>query len=204
MSDETPVAPPLPPYVIEGARSNRSRCNVCRRAISKGALRLGVLIEGPYGTGYLWHHLTCAARRRFENVEEAYGLEAWKEAKDPPGQVPDLEELRKVREDAEERKRSRKPIPHAEFAPSGRSKCKHCDEPIEKGSIRVVLGRGVYFGSQVRTSPINVHPSCVAPELKADDCATEAEGFEAAIRENSPDIPAERIGELMAGIGELD
>ena len=72
---------PLPAYVIEGARSSRSRCKTCRRKIDKGGLRIGMLIEGPYGTGYLWHHLRCAARRRFEQVQEAYEAEAWKEAK---------------------------------------------------------------------------------------------------------------------------
>ena len=203
MSDETQVAEQLPPYVIEGARSGRSRCKVCRRAINKDTLRLGVLIEGPYGTGYLWHHLTCAARRKFESVEEAYEIQAWNEAKTPPEDVPALDELRKIREDAEDRKRSRKPIPHAELAPSGRSKCKHCDETIEKDTLRVVLGRGVYFGSQVRTSPINVHPRCVASELQAEDCATEAEGFEAALRTNSPDLPAERLDRLIVEIGDL-
>jgi hypothetical protein len=203
MSDETEVAEKLPPFVIEGARSSRSRCKICRRAINKGVLRLGVLIEGPYGTGYLWHHLICAARRRFENVEQAYELEAWKEAKDPPTDVPLLDELRKMREQAEDRKRSKKTIPYAEPAPSGRAKCKHCDESIAKGDLRVVLGRGVYFGSQVRTAPINVHPRCVATELQAEDCSTEAEGFEAAIRANTTDLSAEQLDKLMTQIGNL-
>ena len=67
MSDDPgAVEPKLAAYVIEGARSSRSRCKSCRRKIDKGVLRIGVLIEGPYGTGYLWHHLRCAARRQFE------------------------------------------------------------------------------------------------------------------------------------------
>lgn len=205
MSDESRVAEEekLPLYVIEGARSSRSRCKVCRRAISKDTLRLGVLIEGPYGTGYLWHHLTCAARRKFENVEEAYELEAWNEAKTPPGKLPSLDELRKMSEVAEERKQQRKQIPYAEPAPSGRAKCKHCEQPIDKGSVRVVLGRGVYFGSQIRTAPINVHPQCVAAELKSEDCTTEIEGFEAALRANSADVPVDALDSLIAGIGQL-
>ena len=203
MSDETEVAEQLPPYVIEGARSSRSRCKICRRAINKDVLRLGVLIEGPYGTGYLWHHLTCAARRRFDNVEQAYELEAWNKAKSPPANVPSLDELRKLREQAEDRKRIKKTIPYAELSPSGRAKCKQCDEPIGKGDIRVVLGRGIYFGSQVRTAPINVHPGCVASELKAEDCATEVEGLGAAIRANTTDLSVELLDELMAQIGEL-
>ncbi len=67
MSDE----PELPTHVIEPARSSRSKCKACRRAIDKGVLRIGILISGPFGDGYLGHHLACAARRRLEDVEEA-------------------------------------------------------------------------------------------------------------------------------------
>ncbi len=201
--DPNAVDEQLSPYVIEGARSSRSRCKTCRRKIDKGALRFGVLIEGPYGTGYMWHHLKCAARQQFDKVEEAYGLQAWNAAKDPPDKVPDLEKLKQAREDAEDRKRQRKEIPYAELAPSGRAKCKHCDETITKDSARVVLGRGVYFGTQVRTAPINVHPRCVAAELQADDCNTEDEGFTEALRANSADLGADVIDRVLAEIGNL-
>ncbi len=203
MSDKSEAVEQLPSYVIEGARSSRSKCKVCRRAINKGTLRLGLLIEGPYGTGYLWHHLKCAARRRFESVQAAYELEAWKEAKDPPKNVPSLDELNKLRDEADDRKKIRKTIPYAEIAPSPRSKCKRCQEAIEKGALRVVLGRGVYFGNQVRTSPTIVHARCVADELGADDCMTEVEGFEASLRANTTDIASDRLDELMVQIGEL-
>jgi uridine kinase len=204
MSEEPKAAEEkLPPYVIEGARSARSRCRTCRRQINKGALRLGILIEGPYGTGYLWHHLKCAARSQFNKVEEAYRLEAWKEAKDPPGSVPDLERLRGYREEIEERKKKKKTIPYAEVDPSGRAKCKQCGALIEKGSMRVILGKVVEFGSQVRTAPINVHAACVAAGMGAEDCATEPEGFEDALRANSSDLPREKIDALLAEIGGL-
>ena len=205
MSDEAgPAEPELPPYVIEGARSSRSRCKTCRRKIDKDALRIGMLIEGPYGTGYLWHHIRCAARRHFERVEEAYRLEAWKEAKDPPAKYPSLEELRKHRDESEQRRKSRKPIPHVELAPSGRSKCKHCGGLIEKGSPRVVLGRGVEFGNQVRVGPINVHPRCVAEAMQAVDSATEPEGFAEALRQNSGEFPANVLAAVLAEIGPLE
>ena len=74
---ESPAEEPeLPPYKIESARSSRSRCRTCRRKIDKDKLRLGILLEGPYGTGYLWHHLTCAAKRRADDVEAAYAEQA--------------------------------------------------------------------------------------------------------------------------------
>ena len=194
---------PLPAYVIEGARSSRSRCKTCRRKIEKGGLRIGMLIEGPYGTGYLWHHLRCAARRRFEQVQEAYEAEAWKEAKEPPTKLPSLEELRKHAEEIAERRDKRRELPHAEVDPSGRAKCKHCGDPLEKGNLRIVLGRDVEFGGQVRTGPIHVHPRCVAAELQEENCATPAEGFAEALRANSSDIPADKLDEVLAAIGDL-
>ena len=193
----------LPPYVIEGARSSRARCKTCRRKIDKGALRIGVLIEGPYGTGYMWHHIKCAARRHLERVEEAYELQAWKEAKDPPAKVPDIEELRRLQEEAEDRKKVRKQIPYVEAAPSGRSRCKHCDELIAEGTMRVILGRAVEFGNQARVGPINVHPRCVAGELRADDCATEKESLAGELRANSQGVSADDVEKTIVEIGEL-
>lgn len=193
----------LPPYIIEGARSGRARCKTCRRTIAKGALRLGILIEGPYGTGYLWHHLKCAARRQFDRVEQAYANEAWRNAKDPPTGLPDLEELRRHAERAEERRRTRKPPPYFEVDPSGRARCKQCGRGIKKGSLRIVLGKRVQFGSQVRTATIHVHPECVAESMSAEDSATEAEGFAEALREHSDPLPVDRWNDLLDRIGPL-
>ncbi|HJS74174.1 MAG TPA: hypothetical protein VJ921_07810 [Vicinamibacteria bacterium] len=197
-------AEPQAPYVIEGARSSRAKCKTCRKTIDKGVLRLGVLIEGPYGIGYLWHHLTCAAKRRLEDVEEAYATEAWKAAKEAPPSVPTIEELRKLNEEAEEKRQSRPKLPYGELDPSGRAKCKQCGEVMEKGSLRVVLGREVEFGSQYRTMPIQVHPRCVALELEREDCATEATGFADAIRANSQGLTSEQIDAVLEGVGELE
>lgn len=199
-SDEA-AEPELPPFKIEGARSSRSRCRTCKRKIDKGLLRLGVLLEGPYGTGYVWHHLACAAKRRFEQVEEAYGLEAWEEK---PADLPPLDELRQLQEKAAEQRKKRKEIPVVEVAPSGRARCKHCEELIEKGNLRVVLARGVEFYGQVRAAPINVHPECVVQELGQEDCMTEIEGFEELLRANSHELEPGRVEEALARIGDLE
>jgi len=197
------AAEPQAPYVIEGARSSRAKCKTCRKTIDKGVLRLGVLIEGPYGIGYLWHHLSCAAKRRLDDVEEAYATEAWKAAKEPPEKVPTIEELREVNEEAEEKRQSRPKFPFAEADPSGRAKCKQCGELMEKGSLRVVLGREVEFGSQYRTMGIQVHPACVAAEIEREDCATEAAGFAESIRANSQGLTSEQIDTVLGAVGEL-
>ena len=191
-----------PAYVIEEARSGRSKCKTCGRSIALGTLRIGMLIEGPFGTGYLWHHLRCAARRQLDRVEEAYEEEAWQFAKRPPEKVPSIDELRRLQTDAEQRRQERQELPYVERAPSGRSKCQHCQEPIDNGGFRVVLGREATFGRQVRTRPINVHPSCVAAELMAEDCGTEANGFAAALRANSK-IDTAEVEAALSQIGDL-
>jgi hypothetical protein len=190
------------PYVIEGARSSRSRCKTCKKKIDKGALRIGILVEGPYGTGYMWHHLKCAARRRIGDVEEAYRIEAWKEAKEMPPRLPDIEKLREEAEKASERREARKTIPWVERDPSGRARCKHCGEPMIKDSLRVVLGKEVEFGGQVRLGPMNVHPACVAEALLDEECGTEAAGLADALRANSQ-IANEEVEQAISEIGNL-
>ena len=191
--------PELAPYKIEQARSSRSRCRTCRTKIEKGVLRLGILLEGPYGTGYLWHHLKCAAKRRMDDVEAAYGERAWAEGL----ALPELDELRKLKLEAEQAVANKKLAPYVERAPSGRSKCKHCGELIEKDSHRVALLREVAFGNQVRSAPVNVHPACVTAEIRAEDCATESEGFEQALRANSRGVEAADVDAVLLAIGDL-
>lgn len=196
-----PEAETKPPYVIEGARSARARCKSCRKKIAKGALRFGVLVVGPFGPGYMWHHLNCAAGRLYDKLEEAYRLEAWREAADEPN-VPSLESLRALQERAAERKENRKYPPYAEQAPSARSSCKHCGESIEKGAWRVVLGREVQFGSQVRTTPMNVLPAHVVEVLQEPDCTSSISDLQSALEENSG-LSAAELTEVLQAIGPL-
>jgi hypothetical protein len=189
----------LAPYLIEAARSSRSKCRTCKRKIEKDLLRIGILLEGPYGTGYLWHHLNCAARRRFEDVEAAYEQVSWAEGVE----VPELAELKKLQEAAEKKKADKQESPWAERAKSGRSKCKNCEEVIEKETWRVILDREVEFFGQSRNTQVNIHPACVAAELASDDCSTEVDGFEEALRENCRGLSEEDFAEILKGIGEL-
>lgn len=200
--DDTPdaAAEELPPFRIEPARSSRSKCKACRRKIDKGVLRFGRLVEGFYGPGYLWHHLTCMARREIERVEEAYELSCWDEGVE----VPPLDELRKLAEKAARHKRERKPVPRIEIAPSGRSRCKVSDQLIPQGAPRVVLLRVVRFGNQERAAPVNVLPEHVRDELDRDDSGVDRSLLLAELRANSEDVPREVIEEVIARIGELD
>ncbi|HTF87476.1 MAG TPA: hypothetical protein VK843_03630 [Planctomycetota bacterium] len=200
MTDESAPIEQLPPYRLEGARSSRSSCKACRKKIEKGALRLGVMIEGPFGSGYLWYHLKCAAKRRIEDVEAAYAEKAW----DAGVEVPPIEELRKLAAETAEEKKNKKQAPWVEIAPSARSKCKQCGEGIEEGAPRVVILRAVEFGNQVRNGPIAVHPRCVAAALQAPDSATEAAGLRAALRANSTDIDPKALERALSELGAVD
>jgi hypothetical protein len=199
MTPDDPVEEELAPYKIEGARSSRSKCKTCRRPIDKGLLRLGILIEGPFGTGYMWHHLQCAAKRRPEDVEDAYKEQCWEEGVE----VPPIEELRKLADKAEKKRSEKKEAPYVERAPTGRSKCVQCSEPVEQGAWRVVILRSVEFYNQVRSGPIKVHPTCVAAAIAQPDSATEAEGFASAVRQNSR-LPDEEVDDALGQIGELE
>ena len=200
-ADSAAPEPELAPYLIENARSSRSKCRTCRRKIDKDTLRIGVLLEGPYGTGYLWHHLNCAAKRRFDDVAEAYKQSAWA----PELKVPELAQLEKLKEDAEQKRADKKEAPWAERAKTGRSKCKHCDEPIAKDSWRVILDRMVEFFGQERRGPVNIYPHCVAAELQSEDCPTEVEGFFDVLRENCADAyDSKELDELVGLIGAIE
>ncbi len=197
-----------PDYMIEGARSSRSKCKSCRKPIQKDTLRLGILVEGPFGTGYMWHHLTCAAKRQWAKVEEAYAGEAWQHAKEVPADIPDLEELRKLQEEAETKKKERKVIPYAEHDPSGRAKCKHSGEVIPKGNLRVALGQEVEFGGQTRISaflvlPEQVGAALMTPEIVVGKDMHPSELIQ-ALKENSKSLSDEEMETLIAAIGPLD
>ena len=189
----------LAPYKLEGARSSRSSCKTCRRKIEKGTLRLGILIEGPFGQGYLWHHLRCAAKRRIEDVEQAYQEECWEKGL----AVPPLAELRELAEQSAEERANKKEAPYVERAPSARSKCKHCGEPIAEGELRVAVLRSVEFYNQVRSGPILVHMRCVKGAVHAPDSATEPEGFAEALRANSRGMEPDDVERALTEIGEL-
>jgi hypothetical protein len=198
----------LPDTLIEHARSGRSKCKGCRKLIEKGDLRLGVLVEGPYGMGHMWYHLICAAGSTMPKVEEAYASSAWEHAKVPadPSALPDLETLRghaaKAAAAREEKAKNRKTIPYAELAPSGLSKCKQSGESIPKGAVRIVLGKQARFGNQTRTTPFAVLPEFVPAALLDPEIDTAPEDLVEQLRANSKLEPA-ILEQAIAAIGEL-
>lgn len=198
MSETEGVPEQLAPYCIERARSGRSKCKVCRRAIDKDTPRIGVLLEGPYGTGYLWHHVACLAKRDIAKVEEAYeGGYAPEDLELPP-----IESLRVEAEKAAQKKAEKQEAPFVERAATGRSKCAQCGEMIDAGAFRFALLRAVEFYGQERKAVIKVHARCVQTTLAEESNATDPDSFAADVRANSKLEPKDVADALVqAGAG---
>ena len=118
-------------HVFEPAPSARAKCRGCGRALAKGELRFGERIPNPFAEGEttLWFHPTCAAYKRPEPL-----LAALAENLD----VPERETLA-ARAYATLRHRRLCRIDGAERAPSSQAKCRHCHQPIERGTWRIAL-----------------------------------------------------------------
>jgi hypothetical protein len=145
--------------VIEVAKTGRARCRTCRQAIDKGALRFGEEQPSAFSDDMqmAWHHLACAAGKRPAQVREA--LSQFQ------GEVPGRDEIEKLLAEADE---TAVAFPHAERAPTGRSSCLQCREPIAKGELRVAVQREVDVAGMARMGAGYLHPGC-APEFTGTD-----------------------------------
>jgi Poly(ADP-ribose) polymerase and DNA-Ligase Zn-finger region len=175
--------------VIEESKSNRATCRTCRQKIEKGVLRFGEETENTFspdgGSSYFWHHLECAAGKVPAKVKQALGVFT--------GTVPNREKLDAILaappKAAAGKGGAKAAFPYAERASTGRSKCMHCDEAIEKGTLRVAVEREVDTGAFTTTGPGYLHPGCAA-EYTGDD------ELIAKIKANMPDLPAADLAEL--------
>ena len=148
--------------VIEVAKTGRARCRTCRQTIDKGALRFGEEQPSAFSDEMqmAWHHLACAARKRPVQVREA--LSRFE------GEVPGREEIEKLLSSADE---TAVAYPYAERAPTGRSKCLHCGNPIAKDALRVAVEREVEVGGMTRAGAGYLHPGCARPFTGTEDLA---------------------------------
>ena len=146
--------------VIEVAKTGRARCRTCRQTIDKGALRFGEEQPSAFSDEMqmAWHHLACAARKKPAEVREALSQF--------PGEVPGRDEIEKLLAGADE---SAAAFPHAERAPTGRSSCLQCREPIAKGALRVAVQRAVDVAGMARMGAGYLHPGCAPEYTGADD-----------------------------------
>ena len=120
--------------VIEPALSGRAKCRGCRRRIVKDEPRFGEAVPNPFGDGESthWFCLACGAEKRPERFEAALAAS-----------VLDLSNRDELARTAQISKRHPKltQIARAERSPTGRARCQHCRENIEKGQLRIALER---------------------------------------------------------------
>lgn len=158
------------PHVFEAASSGRARCRGCGQPIQKGELRFGERLPNPFADGEMtiWFHPACAAYKRPEPL-----LQTLAEAPD----VPDGERLERAARSSMEHRRLPR-IDGAEMAPSGQAKCRHCREPIEKGSWRIRL---VHF-DEGRFSPGGyIHLGCRKDYFETGDIRDQVLHFSAGL-----------------------
>ena len=146
--------------VIEVAKTGRARCRSCQKPIEKGALRLGEEQPSSFGEGMQmsWHHLDCAARKRPVPLRAALGRFE--------GEVPNREEIDRILAQPPEKGTA---FPYAERAPTSRSKCQQCEQPIEKGTLRVAIERELEAGGMVRRGAGYLPPSCAVENTGRTD-----------------------------------
>lgn len=144
---------------LDAAPNGRARCRVCATGIAKGALRIGEIAPNQFAEGdtTYWFHAACAARRRplvFRAALE--GGAADEPAAEVPAAAQLVEEVRIAERGAAHPRLAR--LTALERAASGRARCRHCRENIEKGQWRCVL---TIFNAG-RFDPIGFcHLSCV-------------------------------------------
>src|SRR6185436_12308784 len=127
--------------LIEVAKSGRARCRGCRQNIAKDELRYGEEAPNQFGDGTAmqWLHLMCAAKKHPRELKEA--LAAF------PDEVPNRAEVEAAMQSASS---DLKTFPYAEWAPTGRSRCLSCREPIDKDTLRIAVEREVEMGGVAR------------------------------------------------------
>jgi hypothetical protein len=169
------------PHLIEPASSGRAKCRGCGRPIAKGELRLGERLPNVFGEGEmtLWFHVPCAAYKRPQVF-----LDTVQDATDA---IEGRERLETVaRRGVAHRRLPR--IDGIQRAATGRSRCRHCKEMIEKEAWRIPL---VYY-EEGRFEPSGyVHLRCAPAYFETADVVD-------SIRRFAPDLSAADIADIRA------
>ena len=153
-------------HVFEFATSGRARCRGCEQAIAKGELRFGERQPNAFGEGEmtLWFHPRCAAYKRPEPFLEALAATGTAEGVNRR-EFADADELQVAAAFGVAHRRVPR-INGADRAPTGRARCRHCKELIEKGTWRIAL---VFF-EDYRFQPAGfIHAACAQPYLETTD-----------------------------------
>lgn len=163
------------PHVFEIASSGRAKCRACGQAIARDTLRFGERQPNAFGEGEmtLWFHPRCAAYTRPEPFLEALAATGSVERNG----IEDAAGLQAAAEFGIAHRRVPR-VHGADRAPTGRARCRHCKELIEKGSWRVAL----FFFEEYRFQPSGyVHAQCVREYLETTEIIERVRWFNPAL-----------------------
>jgi hypothetical protein len=175
-------------HTIEVAKTGRAGCRACKTPIPKGELRFGEEVPNAFSASgemsYQWYHLPCAALKKPASLKTA--LAAF------TGEVPGRAELEKTLEEAAKKEKPSS-YPYAERASTGRARCQACQQPIEKGSLRVAVEREVETSSFRTSGAGYLHPRCAKEFTKDADLL-------AKIKANALALGPAELEELARGL----
>ena len=146
-------------HLLAPAPSGRSKCRGCGQPIPQGAMRFGEVLPNAFGAGEmtLWFHPLCAAYKLPDSVLEAL--------QNPSEPIADLEILRSAALKCKEHPRLAR-MGGAEYSRSGQAACRHCHEPIAKGTWRM----RIVFYEEGRFAPGGyIHVACSKAYFETPD-----------------------------------
>ncbi|KAK8763975.1 hypothetical protein V5799_033404 [Amblyomma americanum] len=122
------------PYMAEYAKSGRSSCKGCKSKIENAELRLAVMVQSPMFDGKTpnWYHFMCFfAKQRPKSVGDIdkFGTLRYEDQKRIQEKIESKLEAGTTAEDLKDFA--------TEYAKSGKSTCKGCNEKIAKGEVRI-------------------------------------------------------------------
>ena len=167
------------PHVIEHATSGRAKCRGCEQKIAKGELRFGEREPNIFGEGEmtLWFHLWCGAYKRPEPFLQAINDDGEAGENKATEDILDADALRAAAKLGIEHRRLPR-VNGADRAPTGRARCRHCRELIDKDAWRVAL---VFF-EEYRFQPSGfIHAGCAGEYLGTTDIMKRVGHFSPAL-----------------------
>jgi Poly(ADP-ribose) polymerase and DNA-Ligase Zn-finger region len=171
--------------LIEVAKSGRARCRGCRQVIAKGELRYGEEVPNQFGDGGMamqWLHLMCAAKKHPREMKET--LAAFS------GEIANRAEVEAALQAALS---DQKTFPYAEWAPTGRSRCLQCREPIDKDTLRIAVEREVEMGGVARAGAGYLHSQCAAEFVKDEQLADQLKQNSASLKPEELDLVLQKL-----------
>jgi hypothetical protein len=172
--------------MIESAKSGRAKCRKCKEPIAKGELRFGEETVNAFSDSgepsYFWYHLACAAKAKPKLLQA--------ELEKHSGEIPNREELMTLMQKAAGKEKPTA-FPYGERAPTARSRCIACEEPIDKDAFRIAVEREVDTGAFVTKGPGYLHPACASDYLDDDSLVDH-------LRSNTTTLPPPELETLLA------